>query len=98
MAAELGRINRQIRLTVTDLDPVMVRTAQQRLAHLPHVVAHQADATRLPYRNGSFDAVTSFLMLHHVIDWEGTVSEASRILRPGGYSWDTTWSPPAWHR
>lgn len=84
MAAELGRINRQLRLTVTDLDPVMVRAARQRLVHLPHVVVHQADATRLPYGNGSFDVVTSFLMLHHVVDWESAVSEASRVLRPGG--------------
>ncbi|HLS72460.1 MAG TPA: class I SAM-dependent methyltransferase [Actinomycetaceae bacterium] len=84
MAAELGRTDRQVRLTVTDLDPVMARAARQRLAHLPHVVVHQADATRLPYKDGSFDAVTSFLMLHHVIEWESAVSEASRVLRPGG--------------
>lgn len=84
IAAHLGRTNRQIRLTVTDLDPLMVRGARQRLKDLPHVVTRQADATRLPYGDGSFDAVTSFLMLHHVIDWEGAVSEASRVLRPGG--------------
>lgn len=84
MAAELGRTNPQVRLTVTDLDPVMVRTARQRLGQLPHVVVRQADATRLPYGDESFDVVTSFLMLHHVIDWESAVSEASRVLRPGG--------------
>lgn len=84
MATELARTNRQVRLTVTDLDPVMVRTARQRLEHQPHVVVHQADATRLPYGDESFDVVTSFLMLHHVLEWERAVSEASRVLRPGG--------------
>lgn len=86
MAAALGRTNPQVRLTVTDLDPVMVRTARRQLVQQPHVLVHQADATRLPYGNESFDVVTSFLMLHHVVDWETAVSEASRVLRPGGMS------------
>lgn len=62
----------------------MVGTARQRLAHLPHVTVHRADATRLSYGNDTFDGVTSFLMLHHVIEWESAVSEAYRVLRPGG--------------
>jgi ubiquinone/menaquinone biosynthesis C-methylase UbiE len=28
--------------------------------------------------------VLSFIMLHHVIDWEAAVGEAVRVLRPGG--------------
>jgi ubiquinone/menaquinone biosynthesis C-methylase UbiE len=43
-----------------------------------------ADATLLPFAEGSFDVVTSYLMLHHVIDWEEAVAEAGRVLRPGG--------------
>ncbi|MGC0250468.1 MULTISPECIES: class I SAM-dependent methyltransferase [unclassified Pseudactinotalea] len=97
MAAELGRTNRQIRLTVTDLDPAMVRAARQRLVQLPHAVVYQADATQLPYGNGSFDVVMSFLMLHHVIDWESAVNEACRVLRPGGMflGYDLVASPVA---
>lgn len=85
MAAELARTNSQVRLTTTDLDSAMVRAAQHRLAAgLSHATAQQADATRLPYDDDSFDVVTSFLMLHHVINWESAVKEASRVLRPGG--------------
>lgn len=84
MAAELARTNRQVHLTVTDLDPTMVRAARHGLARLPQTTAEQADATHLHYDKESFDVVTSFLMLHHVIDWESAVSEASRVLRPGG--------------
>src|SRR6266542_1102195 len=44
----------------------------------------QADATQLPFPDDRFDAVLSFIMLHHVIDWEAAVGEAIRVLRPGG--------------
>lgn len=40
--------------------------------------------TALPYAAGSFDVVTSYLMLHHVIDWRDALNEAARVLRPGG--------------
>jgi ubiquinone/menaquinone biosynthesis C-methylase UbiE len=42
------------------------------------------DATDLPFEDASFDITVSFLMLHHVGDWESAVGEAVRVLRPGG--------------
>lgn len=84
MAAELARTHSQVRVTMTDLDRAMVRAARHRLECLPHATAQQADATDLPYDNESFDVVMSFLMLHHVVNWEDAVNEASRVLRPGG--------------
>jgi ubiquinone/menaquinone biosynthesis C-methylase UbiE len=43
-----------------------------------------ADATSLAFADGSFDAVVSLIMLHHVIDWEAALAEIARVLRPGG--------------
>ena len=43
-----------------------------------------ADGTRLDFADDSFDAVCSWLMLHHTIDWEGVLAEAARVTRPGG--------------
>lgn len=40
--------------------------------------------TALPFTDGSFDFVTSHLMLHHVIEWHDALAEAARVLRPGG--------------
>src|SRR6266496_3441789 len=59
--------------------------------------ALQGDATRLPFRDGRFDAVLSFIMLHHVIDWEAALAEAVRVLRPGGVliGYDLVASRPA---
>lgn len=82
MAAALLRQHPDIRLTVTDLDEAMLRPARRRLGDGSSVVP--ADATRLPFADGSFDVVLSFLMLHHVVQWEQAVREAARVLRPGG--------------
>lgn len=84
MAEGFVRSHPQIRLTATDVDPAMVRAARHRLAGLGGVTVKQADVTALPFDDGSFDAVTSYLMLHHVIDWRTALEEAARVLRPGG--------------
>jgi SAM-dependent methyltransferase len=43
------------------------------------------DATALPFKNSSFDAVTMFDLLEHIPDHEKAGSEALRVLRPGGF-------------
>lgn len=84
MAEGVARTYPGVRLTMTDLDESMVRSARDRLAPYPQVSTRIADVTRLPYDDASFDAVTSYLMLHHVVDWRPAVAEAARVLRPGG--------------
>lgn len=84
MAERVVRAFPEIRLTVTDVDPAMVAAANQRLGPHPNVCAVSADATGLPFADASFDAVLSFLMLHHVLAWEQTITEVARVLRPGG--------------
>ena len=73
-----------VRLTVTDVDKAMVAVARLRLAKYPDAVVERADVTDLPYMAGSFDVITSHLMLHHVIDWQDALTEAARVLRPDG--------------
>lgn len=84
MAEELMRMHPSVRLTATDHDPTMVETARARLGAIPQVTVRQADAVNLPFDGNAFDAVLSFLMLHHVIDWEQAIAEIARVLRPGG--------------
>jgi ubiquinone/menaquinone biosynthesis C-methylase UbiE len=85
MATTTIRRYPDINLTVTDIDATMVTAAEQRFADTPQVSLRQADATVLPFADASFDVVVSYLMLHHVIDWERALGEVSRVLRPGGH-------------
>jgi ubiquinone/menaquinone biosynthesis C-methylase UbiE len=85
MAAQLAARYPDIRMTVTDFDDAMVVAAKNGLVPFgDRVTAQQADATALPFESDSFDTVLSFIMLHHVIDWERAIAEAARVLRPGG--------------
>ena len=72
------------RLTLTDVDPEMVAATRRRFAGHPHVAVREADVTRLPFPDGSFDYVVSYLMLHHVVGWDRAMVEMHRVLRPGG--------------
>jgi ubiquinone/menaquinone biosynthesis C-methylase UbiE len=84
MADGVARIFRDVKLTVTDIDEAMVRSARHRLQRHGSVTVEKADAAALPFASGSFDVVTSYLMLHHVIRWREALTEAARVLRPGG--------------
>ena len=85
MAAEVLRTYADVRLTATDFDESMVHAARTRLTEFgSRVDVRQADATALPFADGSFDAVLSFIMLHHVLQWEHAFAEMARVLRPDG--------------
>jgi ubiquinone/menaquinone biosynthesis C-methylase UbiE len=86
MAAEILGRSPDVRVTATDYDQAMVKVAEHRLAGFgsrAHV--QRADATSLPFPSESFDAVASFVMLHHVMRWEEALREVARVLRPGGH-------------
>lgn len=84
MAEGVARTHPEVSLTVTDVDEAMVRSARARLAAHRNVTVERADVTALPYEPATFTAVTSYLMLHHVIGWEAALAEAARVVRPGG--------------
>lgn len=85
----------QVQLTVTDFDPVMVAAAQDRLQRFgDRAQARVADAAALPFGDDEFDTVVSFIMLHHVVDWEQALREAVRVLRPAEPWSATTCSAP----
>src|SRR5947209_1703515 len=77
MAALVADRYPEARFTVTDLDEGMVDAARHRLGLRTNIIAvEQADVTALPFEDGRFDVVTSYLMLHHVIAWEDALAEA----------------------
>jgi SAM-dependent methyltransferase len=85
MAAELLAMFEDITMFVTDYDAAMVAAAAERLAAFSsRAECRQADAAALPFADDSFDTVLSWIMLHHTMAWEKALSEAVRVLRPGG--------------
>lgn len=69
-----------------DLDPEQVERARRRLSGRfeGRWNIETAGVERLPFEDGSFDAVFDFGMLHHVPVWQAGVAEIRRVLRPGG--------------
>jgi ubiquinone/menaquinone biosynthesis C-methylase UbiE len=60
----------------TDVSPAMLDEARK---HAPEISFLEADASRLPFDDGSFDLVAHANMIPFV-------DEAARVLRPGGWT------------
>lgn len=69
-----------------DMEPSQVELA--RAVASEHGVANVrfevADASQLPFGDGSFDVVTCFDLLAYVPDTSRVLAEARRVLKPGG--------------
>ncbi|MBJ6124472.1 class I SAM-dependent methyltransferase [Microvirga splendida] len=79
-------------LTLADFSPGMVQEAVARCQALPFgsVQGQQADASALPFEDGSFDAVIAMHMLYHLPDPRKGIAEMFRVLKPGGFLAVTT--------
>jgi demethylmenaquinone methyltransferase/2-methoxy-6-polyprenyl-1,4-benzoquinol methylase len=68
----------------------MLREAQRK--GLPTLGV--ADATRLPYRDASFDAITISFGFRNVVDRPASLREMQRVLTPGGWLYILEFSHP----
>src|SRR5436190_21218811 len=76
---------RDAALTVLELEPRYCERLRETLPGAVHVV--QGDATKMPFADGRFSAVLAFTMLHHLPSrglQDRLLTEAARVLRPGG--------------
>ncbi|QEG41704.1 class I SAM-dependent methyltransferase [Roseimaritima ulvae] len=71
---------------LVDLTPSLLRVAQQRInaEKLANVQTHCTDATTFSLPDNSVDVVTFSYSLTMIPDWFAAVSNAVRMLRPGG--------------
>ncbi len=62
----------------------MADAARRRLAEYPNVDVRHGDLERLPVEDSTLDLAVLALVLHYVSEPEGVITEAHRVLRPGG--------------
>jgi SAM-dependent methyltransferase len=81
-----GTGNYALALSDEGWEPTVVDRSPAMLAHAAAkgLDTVEADAQDLPFADETFDAVTMISMLHHVDDPHTALTEARRILRPGG--------------
>lgn len=68
-----------------DLSHEMLAIARSRLEGLPQAEVRHADITHVPLGNGAADLVILHQVLHFLEDPLAALSEAARILAPGGH-------------
>ena len=79
------------RLVASDLNTPMLDYARGKLAHLQNIEWRQADATRLPFRDGEFAAAVCALGFMFVPDKNAAFSEARRVLARDGRFFMSVW-------
>jgi len=48
------------------------------------VTVHNTVVEKLPFEDNSFDFVSAYSFIHHLLDYRTALREAARVLRPGG--------------
>ncbi len=83
-------------LVATDLNEAMIAHARSHVSAEPGLLEWQtADATKLPFPDGSFDAVVCQFGLMFFPDKAAGIGEAFRVLRPGGHYLFNVWDAMA---
>ncbi len=72
------------RVIGVDASDEMLASARSRARHLPNVDLHRGSLEALPLPDAGLDAAILMLVLHHVPAPALALSEAARVLKPGG--------------
>ena len=72
------------RVIAVDQSGEMLQAARRRLRELDGVEVRRGDLEALPIAPDELDAATLLLVLHHLPDPAAALSEARRVLKPGG--------------
>ena len=85
-SVEVARRVSEGHLELLDLQPQMLKKAQQKLEAkgLSNVGYTLADAGTLPFKDDSFNALFLVAVLGEVANQKAFLSEARRVLKPGG--------------
>ena len=71
-------------VTATDLSPEMLSSAQKKFDKTTNISFERQNCHNLTYSDNTFDTVLFANLLHIVKEPEKVLSEAKRVLKPGG--------------
>jgi SAM-dependent methyltransferase len=92
--ATLAAARRWCEVTSTDYVPSLLEAGKRRAQAEGHLVSFQeADAEKLPFADGTFDAVLSTFGVMFTPDQEQAARELARVCRPGGQIGLANWTP-----
>jgi len=81
------RVGKSGRVVLSDINEAMLEVGRQRLEDrgiTGNISYSLANAEKLPFGDGEFDAVTIAFGLRNVTDKDAALREIFRVLRPGG--------------
>lgn len=81
-----GTGNYAVALRAQGWSPLVVDVSAAMLARARSkgLATVRADASHLPFGDGSHDALINLSALHLISDWRGALADAQRVLRSGG--------------
>jgi ubiquinone/menaquinone biosynthesis C-methylase UbiE/DNA-binding transcriptional ArsR family regulator len=82
VAASLAPFVKQV--IAVDRSADMLQAARRRVRDLPNVDVRRGELEALPIGDEELDAATFLLVLHHLPDPVQALTEAARVLKPGG--------------
>ena len=78
-------------LVLSDFSEGMLLEAKETLRGQEGIEFQVIDMQSIPFADHTFDAVIANMMLYHVPDIEKALSEAKRVLKPGGTFYSATY-------
>jgi len=71
-------------VVAVDSSSAMLKAARKRLGRFDNATVRRGDVVSLPIDDDELDAASLMLVLHHLNDPQTALTEAARVLRPGG--------------
>lgn len=91
LASKLG-----LKVTGIDVDSEQIEAARSRSSQDTNVRFLTADGTKLPFDDNEFDFVATHMVTHHIPDWQNSLQQMLRVLKPSGYLIYKDFALPKW--